>query len=100
MPSAMTPNHQVSLTLSTHNVMGLDRNKKYIRSLCKNNSNSIRAFQEHWLKPPSILLKKRKNKNEWRSKLLGVNLMRIIHSKFDSYATSAMSKSKKIKGRP
>ena len=82
-----TPN---VITISTHNVNGYGRNREFLYGLCDDHPNSIRALQEHWLGPP---YKKQK----------GVNQMRILHSDFDAYGTSAMKKAhenKIRKGRP
>ena len=67
-------------TLSTHNVNGFTRSKKFLHSLCVNYPNSIRAIQEHWLRPPY-------------KKQSGVNQLRLVHDEFDGYGTSAMTKS-------
>ena len=78
------------MTISTHNVNGYSRNKDFLHSICDNNPNSIRAIQEHWLKPPY------KNHS-------GVNQLRNLHHDFESLGTSAMRHSVEshiIKGRP
>ena len=78
------------ITISTQNVNGYSRNKDFLFTLCEENKNSIRAIQEHWLKPPY------KNHS-------GVNQMRNLHPEFDGFGTSAMKKSvdsQILKGRP
>ena len=49
----------------------------YVKELCDTFPNSIRAFQEHWMKSP---LKRH----------LGVNKLRQVHDDFDGWGTSAM----------
>ena len=78
------------ITFVSHNVNGFFRSKDFIKSQCESNLNSIRAIQEHWLRPPY-------------KKLHGVNQLRNVHPCFDGYGTLAMSKasdSKVITGRP
>ena len=75
----MDPIDLTKITLSTHNVNGYKPNKDFLKALCEENQNSIRAIQEHWLKPPY-------------KKHSGVNQMRSLHSEFDGYGTSAMKK--------
>ena len=89
-PPTMDPNQSITITLSTLNVNGFARNKEFIFSHCDNNQNSIRAIQEHWLKPPY-------------KKHAGVNQLRTLHPEFDGFGSSAMKKSidsQIIKGRP
>ena len=86
----MDPTTTTTLTVSTQNVNGYSRNKDFLFTLCEENKNSIRAIQEHWLKPPY------KNHS-------GVNQMRNLHPEFDRFGTSAMKKSvdsQILKGRP
>ena len=88
--AAMDLNKLNTITISTHNVNGYSRSKEFIRSLCDENKNSIRAIQEHWLQPPY-------------KKQQGVNQLRVLHPEFDGFGTSAMKKSvgsQIIKGRP
>ena len=78
------------ITFSTHNVNGYKRSKEFLNSQCENNPNSIRAIQEHWLRPPY-------------KKQFGVNQLRCLHPDFDGFGTSAMSRSCDSKvntGRP
>ena len=78
------------ITISTHNVNGFNRSKNFLHSQCVDEPNSIRALQEHWLRPPY-------------KKLSGVNQLRGLHSDFDGYGTSAMEKTigtKILHGRP
>ena len=89
-PPTMDPNQSITITLSTLNVNGFARNKEFIFSHCDNNPNSIRAIQEHWLKPPY-------------KKHAGVNQLRTLHPEFDGFGSSAMKKSvdsQIMKGRP
>ena len=79
-----------TITFSTHNVNGYKRSKEYLFSQCDNNSNSIRAIQEHWLRPPY-------------KKQFGTNQLRCLHPDFDGFGTSAMTKASEtrmISGRP
>ena len=79
-----------TITLSTHNVNGYNRSKEFLLDQCKANPNSIRAIQEHWLRPPY-------------KKTLGVNQLRCLHPNFDGFGTSAINKendSKLSLGRP
>ena len=58
--------------------------------MCDKNKNSIRAIQEHWLKPPY-------------KRYSGVNQLRSLHPEFDGFGTSAMEHAfdkKILKGRP
>lgn len=79
-----------TITISTHNVNGYKRSKEFLLSQCKDNENSIRAIQEHWLRPPY-------------KKQFGVNQLRCLHPNFDGFGSSAMKKdveSKITTGRP
>ena len=79
-----------SITFSTHNVNGFNRSKDFLLSQCSDAPDSIRAIQEHWLRPPY-------------KKQSGVNQLRCLHPNFDGYGTSAMEKTvekKIITGRP
>ena len=90
LATKMDPTDTVVITIGTHNVNGFARNKQFLRSQCDHNPNSIRAYQEHWLKPPY-------------KKINGVNQLRNLHADFDGFGTSAMKKavdSQIIKGRP
>ena len=83
-------NTPLKITFSTHNVNGYKRSKEYLFSQCDNNSDSIRAIQEHWLRPPY-------------KKQFGTNQLRCLHPDFDGFGTSAMSKASEtrmISGRP
>ena len=69
---------------------GFARNERYVRDLCTQFPDSIRALQEHWMKPP---LKKH----------LGVNKLKYAHEDFDGWGTSAMRDKLQTeihKGRP
>ena len=66
-----------TITLSSQNINGFARNHSYVKELCDTYPNSIRAFQEHWMKPP---LKRHQ----------GVNKLRQVHNDFDGWGTSAM----------
>ena len=90
LPLAMDQTNSTKITISTHNVNGFSRNKEFLRTICDENKNSIRAIQEHWLKPPY-------------KKHCGVNQMRSVHPDFDGFGTSAMKQAvetKVLKGRP
>ena len=79
-----------TITLSTHNLNGYARSKEFLLSQCVSCPNSIRAVQEHWLRPPY-------------KKQMGVNQMRHLHLDFDGYGFSAMKSSIESKisiGRP
>ena len=65
------------ITISSQNINGFARNESYIKGLCEKFPNSIRGFQEHWLKPPY-------------KKHAGVNKLRHVHDSFDGWGTSAM----------
>ena len=79
---------QNTITISTHNINGFNRSKEFIHSLCDSNPTSIRAIQEHWLRPPY-------------KKQYGVNQLRCLHPDFDGFGTSAMNNDTKITtGRP
>ena len=69
-----------NITISTHNVNGYSRSKEFLHSLCVQAPHSIRAIQEHWLRPPY-------------KKQFGVNQLRNLHPDFDGFGTSAMKKS-------
>ena len=78
------------ITISTHNVNGFTRSKDFLRSQCSDKPNSIRALQEHWLRPPY-------------KKQCGVNQLRCLLQDFDGFGTSAMEKTigtKILNGRP
>ena len=68
------------VTISTQNINGFARNQHYVKGLCDQFPNSIRALQEHWMKPP---LKKH----------IGVNKLKQVHEDFDGWGTSAMRSS-------
>ena len=79
-----------TITFSTHNVNGYKRSKEYLFSQCVDKPDSIRAIQEHWLRPAY-------------KKQFGVNQLRCLHPNFDGFGTSAMAKSsesKVLSGRP
>ena len=86
----MDDNVDAIITISTHNVNGFSRSKDFLRYQCSDGPNSIRAMQEHWLRPPY-------------KKQYGVNQLRCLHPDFDGYGTSAMEKTigtKILNGRP
>ena len=72
-----------TVTISTQNINGFARNKGFIKDLCDRFPNTIRAFQEHWLKhwlkPPM-------------KQHLGVNQLKNVHKDFDGWGTSAVKK--------
>jgi hypothetical protein len=63
--------------VSSHNINGFARNKSFLKQLCDSVPNSIRAIQEHWLRPAY-------------KKQYGVNQLRAVHQDFDGFGTSAM----------
>ena len=69
-----------TITISSQNLNGFARNEGYVRGLCDRFPNTIRAVQEHWLKPPA-------------KKFPGVNKLGLIHEEFDGWGTSAMRSS-------
>ena len=78
------------VSFSTHNLNGFTRNKEFLRSRCRNESDTIQCLQEHWLKPPFKRVK-------------GVNELQHLHDDFEGFGGSAMKDSigKNIqKGRP
>ena len=75
----MDQSKQMKITISTQNVNGFTRNKDFLRLQCDESPYSIRAIQEHWLKPPY-------------KKQIGVNQLRSLHPDFDGFGTSAMKK--------
>ena len=78
------------ITISSQNINGFARNEAYVKGLCEKFPNSIRGFQEHWLKPPY-------------KKHAGVNKLRHVHDNFDGWGTSAMKQQmeKQVRlGRP
>ena len=81
LPAKMDKAQQKTITISTHNVNGYSRNKEFLRSMCADKSDAIRAIQEHWLAPPY-------------KKQSGVNQLRCLHPDFDGFGTSAMKKTK------
>ena len=66
-----------TVTISTQNLNGFARNEGYIRGLCDRFPNTIRALQEHWLKPPA-------------KKYPGVKKLGRVHDNFDGWGTSGM----------
>ena len=79
-----------TLKICSHNINGFDSSSDYIREECDNESFSILALQEHWLRPSY-----RKQK--------GVNRLKLVHPKFDAFGTSGMLNQidkKILKGRP
>lgn len=82
--------NSVQVTFSSHNINGFDRNKSFINSLCDLKTYSIRALQEHWLKPPY-------------KKYFGVNKLRTAHSDYEGFGSSAMRSKMAgqiLRGRP
>ena len=63
--------------MTSQNINGFARNESYVNGLCDKFPDSIKGFQEHWMKPPY-------------KKHLGVNKLRHVHSDFDGWGTSAM----------
>ena len=81
---------KTQLKLRTHNLNGFKNSKEFLLEECINNSFSVLAMQEHWLKPTY-----RKN--------MGTNSLKVLHPKFDAYATSGMAShidQRVLKGRP
>ena len=83
--------HQkTTLHIRSHNVNGFDSASEYIRRECDDDSFSILAMQEHWLRPSY-----RKQK--------GVNKLKILHPNYDAYGTSGMTdqiNQRILRGRP
>ena len=65
------------VTISSQNINGFARNESFVNGLCDQYPSAIRAFQEHWMKPPF-------------KKHQGVNKLKHVHSDFDGWGTSAM----------
>ena len=63
---------KTQLKLRTHNLNGFKNSKEFLLEECINNSFSVLAMQEHWLKPTY-----RKN--------MGTNSLNVLHPKFDAY---------------
>ena len=64
--------------------------KEFLYSECHDNSFSILAIQEHWLRPAY-------------RKTTGTNQLKVLHPKFDAFGVSAMEKQLEgsiMKGRP
>ena len=81
---------KTALKIRSHNVNGFDSSTEFLYNECDDESFSILAIQEHWLRPSF-----RKQK--------GVNRLKVLHPKYDAYATSAMSDTinqRILKGRP
>jgi hypothetical protein len=79
-----------TVRISSHNLNGFDRSKPFLKNLCDSHPDSIRALQEHWLRPTY-------------KKQAGVNKLRTVHSDFDGFGTSAMKQQMEsgiTKGRP
>ena len=83
--------HQkTTLRIRSHNVNGFDSSSEFIRRECDDNSFSILALQEHWLRPSY-----RKQK--------GVNKLKVLHPDYDAFGTSGMNdqiNQNILKGRP
>ena len=80
----------VSLKLRSHNINGFDSSQEYLYNGCNDNSFSLLAIQEHWLRPSF-----RKQK--------GINRLKVLHPDYDSYATSGMEDQidqRVLRGRP
>ena len=78
------------IKIRSHNINGFDSSREFLFNECDNNSFSIAAIQEHWLRP------------SYR-KQLGTNRLKVLHPNYDAYAVSAMTSQlgKSIsKGRP
>ena len=88
MPGIQTSNMDksefINITVSTHNVNGYSRSKEFLHPQCLQSPDSIRAIQEHWLRPPY-------------KKQSGVNQLRHLHPDFDGFGTSAMKKASESK---
>ena len=65
------------VTISSQNINGFARNESFVNGLCDQYPSAIRAFQEHWMKPPF-------------KKHQGVNKLKHVHAEFDGWGTSAM----------
>ena len=81
---------RISLKLRTHNINGFDSSREFLYDECEENSFSVLAIQEHWLRPSYLKLK-------------GVNRLKTLHPEYDAYATSGMSDQihqRVMRGRP
>ena len=78
------------MKIRSHNLNGFNNSKEYVYNECHDNSFSILAIQEHWLKPT-------------HRRHMGTNAPKVLHPKFDAYATSGMASQlgqRILKGRP
>ena len=78
------------LKFRSHNLNGFKNSKEFLIQECNDDSFSVLAIQEHWLKPT-------------HRKHMGTNSLKVLHPKFDAYATSGMASQidqRILKGRP
>ena len=81
---------KTTLKIRTHNINGFNSSDRFLFQECDSDSFSILALQEHWLKPSF-------------RKQAGTNKLKVLHPRFDSYATSGMTSqigTRILKGRP
>ena len=74
----------------SHNINGFRNSKEFLFHECDSNSFDLLAIQEHWLKPT-------------HRKHSGTNSPKVLHPKFDAYATSGMDSQigeRVLRGRP
>ena len=86
----MMDSDKTVLKLRSHNINGFNNSKEFLFHECDSNSFDLLAIQEHWLKP------------SYR-KHLGTNSPKVLHPKFDAYATSGMESQigeRDLRGRP
>ena len=79
-----------TLRLRSHNINGFDSSHEFLVQECEDNSFSVLAMQEHWLRPTY-----RKQK--------GVHRLKSVHPNYDAYGTSGMADQidqRVMKGRP
>ena len=65
------------LKLRSHNINGFDSSHEFLAQECEENSFSVLAMQEHWLRPAY-----RKQK--------GINRLKSLHPNYDAFGTSGM----------
>lgn len=78
------------IKIRSHNINGYNSSKEFLFQECDNDSFSILALQEHWLRPAY-----------WKIK--GTNQLKVLHPNFDAFGVSAMEAQlgcSIMKGRP
>ena len=82
--------YKANFRFRSHNINGFKNSKEFLYNECNEEAFDILAVQEHWLK------------SSFR-KHLGINSMKSLHPKYDSFATSGMDSQldkRILKGRP